>query len=361
MIQSRIFFPRLFAQIVFAILLIGALALLINGWISDLMALCRDSSLVSKEAAENISEILTKVRWTTVGAGLIAVALVLWLGLWKGVQAGKQLQRIMLNLPGIQSQLNQASASLVADEQNILSSVNRQSAFIQEVVALLEEVSTSTRQNADHAARSRSLSSETRSATESCINLMQEMAAAVGQVSEASSETQNIVKAINEIAFQTNLLSLNAAVEAARAGEAGAGFAVVAGEVRNLASRSANAASETSHLIGDIGAKIDEAAEMVLTAIDEFSRVVEDHGKASDLIDEIAATTGGQKRRIDQIQGAASEFDRMTRENANRIENSVRTCEFIVELAAELKDLASRFSGKPERSVEMENDTPKSR
>jgi methyl-accepting chemotaxis protein len=120
-----------------------------------------------------------------------------------------------------------------------------------------------TKQNAENAAQADVLMKEANSVVSQADESMKEMTVSMKEISTASEETSKIIKTIDEIAFQTNLLALNAAVEAARAGEAGAGFAVVAEEVRNLAMRSADAAKSTAELIEGTVKKVSDGTQLV--------------------------------------------------------------------------------------------------
>ena len=234
----------------------------------------------------------------------------------------KQLERLEGVLMSSSGQVRSASEQISDASRQLAEGSSQQAASIEETSSSLEELSSMTRQNADHANQARNLSDDTKKPRTPCAAIMQEMTASVGQVHKASQETQKIVKTIDEIAFQTNLLALNAAVEAARAGEAGAGFAVVAEEVRNLAMRSADAARNTSEQIDDINAKIGGAMDMSKNALEEFVKVAGDSGKVNSLVREIAAASDEQAQGIEQINQAVTQMDKVVQQNAANAEQS---------------------------------------
>lgn len=190
-----------------------------------------------------------------------------------------------------------------------------QSDALDDTSILLKDMSSMTRQNAASASQADDLMKETHGIVAKANEAMRRLTAAMDDISAASEETFKIVKTIDEIAFQTNLLALNASVEAARAGEAGAGFAVVANEVRNLAFRSANASRNTAEMIEDTVRRIQEGAELVAHANDGFRDLAANAAKAAEVISEISAVSAEQKESIERINNAMERMNAVVLRN----------------------------------------------
>jgi len=168
---------------------------------------------------------------------------------------------------------------------------------------------------------------ETREIVTQANGAMSRLTASMDEISKASEEVSKIIKTIDAIAFQTNLLALNAAVEAARAGKAGAGFAVVAEEVRSLAMRAADAARSTADLIEGTVRKIAEGSQVVGNTNGEFSRVAVSISKVGELVGEITAASQEQAQGIEQINKAIGEMDKVVQQNAATAEESASASE----------------------------------
>jgi methyl-accepting chemotaxis protein len=177
--------------------------------------------------------------------GLLAVATRIVMGI------KRTLRRIALDVGDGADQIAANTAALSSSMQLLAKSGSDQAASVENTASAAAEVSGITNRNADHARSAASVMSAVASGVDEGNQSLAGMVASMQEITSASGQVAKIIKAIDEISFQTNILALNAAVEAARAGEAGTGFAVVADEVRNLAQRSARAASETAALIGD--------------------------------------------------------------------------------------------------------------
>jgi methyl-accepting chemotaxis protein len=152
--------------------------------------------------------------------------------------------------------------------------------------------------------------------------MLDEMVTSMANIKESSRKVSNIIKTIDEIAFQTNILALNAAVEAARAGAAGMGFAVVADEVRNLAQRSAHAAKDTAALIEESIARSDRGAVRVEKVSASMQEITDSVTKVKTLIDSVSEASRQQAHGFEQVSQALGQMEQMTQNNASSAEAS---------------------------------------
>ncbi|PKN03907.1 MAG: methyl-accepting chemotaxis protein, partial [Deltaproteobacteria bacterium HGW-Deltaproteobacteria-9] len=217
---------------------------------------------------------------------------------------------------GVNEVLN-GTEQMISTSTGMAEGAREQAAAIEETSASLEEMSAMTARNAENAGKANALmSKDARESFELVANKMKQMHDVVLASVRAGEETAKIIKTINEIAFQTNLLALNAAVEAARAGEAGAGFSVVAEEVRNLALRSADAAKTTEDLIADSTGKTRQASALFGEINDELAKNRGIAFSVTELIGQVATASHEQAQGIDQITRAVAEMDKVVQQNA---------------------------------------------
>ncbi|MBP7765151.1 MAG: methyl-accepting chemotaxis protein [Deltaproteobacteria bacterium] len=242
-------------------------------------------------------------------------------------------------------QVSTASDEVASAGQSLAEGSSEQASAIEETSSSLEEMTAMTRRNADNATQAKSLMTAALGVVERVDGHVNNMAAAVGEVTRSSEETGKIIKTIDEIAFQTNLLALNAAVEAARAGEAGAGFAVVADEVRNLAVRAAEAARSTSGLIENTIATVQKSRDLTAQTQEAFKENKDISLKVSQLVDDIAVASREQAQGIGQINKAVMEMEKVVQQTAANAEESASAAEEMSGQSRQMKQYAADLAG----------------
>jgi methyl-accepting chemotaxis protein len=248
-------------------------------------------------------------------------------------RAMETLRRSSGRLAGASEQMDDASRSLADSTSEQAATVEETAASMEEIAAMMETGRNSTEQI-------ERLMTGTLERVREADDILRRLTSAMDDILGASREISKVHKSIDELAFQTNLLSLNAAIEAARVGEYGSGFAVVAEEVRNLAARSADSAKSASEMIEATTGKIDTGKALVDSANGVFSEVRRAMEETGGVMGELASAAGEQTRAVDQVNRATSEMDRTIQKNAASAE----------ETAAALTEM-SRQSGDLEKVV----------
>lgn len=251
------------------------------------------------------------------------------------------MDKVTRDLEESSQEIASASSQLDAASQKLAEGTTEQAASIQETSSTLEETASMVQQNRDNTQQAAVLAKKSKEYASKSNTEMQKMMGAMEDLKKSSAEIAKIIKVIDEIAFQTNILSLNAAVEAARAGEAGKGFAVVAEEVRNLAQRSAQAAKDTAVIIDSNitmsvnGVKIASDVQESVSEIDVQSK------KVSELLDEISVATDEQAQGVGQINKAISQMEMVMASNAQSAEESASASKALYEQTLNMKDVIS--------------------
>jgi methyl-accepting chemotaxis protein len=266
---------------------------------------------------------------------------------------GKALQKMVENLNNLLSQvattadhLKSGSGQIADSSQNLSQGASEQAASLDQISSSMEELESQTRSNSDNAKRANQKATEAKQQAETGNAKMQTMLQAMNEINVTSEQISNIIKTIDEIAFQTNVLAINAAVEAARAGEHGKGFAVVAEEVRNLARRSADASKETTSMINDSIKKIENGAKIADATAQSLLQIKEGSATVTGLVEEITASSNEQALGVSQINQGLSQLNAIVQTSASIAEQSASASEQLDAQANLLKQLVARFKLK---------------
>ncbi len=270
-----------------------------------------------------------------VGAALLAGGFLAWF-IIRGID--RIMREITANLSAGAVQTSAAAGQVSASSQSLAEGASQQAASLEETGASLEELASMTKRNTENAQQAKQAAGLARASADTGGAQMQAMVVAMDAIKAASADISKILKTIDEIAFQTNLLALNAAVEAARAGEAGAGFSVVAEEVRALAKRCADAAKETAVKIDDSVAKSQQGVQISAEVAKSFATIRENILKLDSLVAEVATASNEQSQGIGQINTAVSQMDKVTQASASTAEETAAASEELNAQALVLKE-----------------------
>ena len=236
-----------------------------------------------------------------------------------------------------------ASREIAAGNIDLSSRTELQASSLEKTASAMETLTTTVRQNADHAREANQLAASASDVARKGGDVVSQVVGTMGEINSSANKIADIISVIDGIAFQTNILALNAAVEAARAGEQGRGFAVVASEVRNLAQRSAAAAKEIKTLIGDSVEKVERGSKLVGQAGVTMEEVVASVKRVTDIMGEIASASAEQSAGIEQINMSIIEMDSMTQQNAALVEEAAAAAQSLQDQAGELSRVVSIF------------------
>lgn len=255
----------------------------------------------------------------------------------------KDNNEILGNIKESTMQVTVGSEQVASASQSLAQGATEQASALQQVTASMDEIAERTKQNASQASQADELAHSVRTMAISGNDQMKSMISAMNDINESSETISKVIKTIDDIAFQTNILALNAAVEAARAGVHGKGFAVVAEEVRNLAAKSASAASETESMIEDSINKVNHGtkiAEGTAKALDEIVVSIE---KVVNLISTIATASNDQATAVSQVDQAIGQVSQVVQTNSATSEQCAAASEELSNQAAMLRSMMANY------------------
>ena len=253
----------------------------------------------------------------------------------------ESLQKLVGDVRMASDSIATGSTQIATGTQDLSSRTEEQASNLQETAASMEQLTATVKQSAESATQANQLAGSASAAAATGGEVVGKVVKTMEQITTQSHKIAEIINVIDGIAFQTNILALNASVEAARAGEQGRGFAVVAGEVRNLAQRAAQAAREIKTLINASVEQIENGGHLVNEAGKTMNEIVGQVKQVTDLIGEITAASREESTGINQINEAVTQMDQVTQQNAALVEESAAAAD---SLKAEAQRLAQAVS-----------------
>ena len=266
------------------------------------------------------------VQWlTSFGILIVIVTLLMSIGIGRSITG--PIRRAAKGLRESSGQVAESAAELSSASRSLAEGAASQASGIEETAASIEEIASMTKQTAENAGQTNIMMTETSRVVDEANQAMTELIGSMSEICSASEETAKIIKTIDSIASQTNMLALNAAVEAARAGEAGAGFAVVAEQVKNLALKTSEAARSIATLIAETVLKIHNGSDILTKTNEAFAKVAHGAGKVGELVGEITAASNEQSQGLAQINQAVAEMDKVVQKTAANADDSAAAAE----------------------------------
>ncbi len=258
----------------------------------------------------------------------------------------ENLNETFIQINQAADQVKSSSSEVASGAQFLANGSTEQASSVEELSATITEISTQISQNAANVISADKLAVETSSEMIESNEKMKHMITSMDEISEKSNEIQKIIKTIEDIAFQTNILALNASIEAARAGSAGKGFAVVADEVRNLAQKSAEAAKNTTLLISSSIQAVEKGVSIADETATSLNTVVEKVENIVERINDISEASSQQAEATEQITMGIDQISMVTQTNSATAEQSAALSQELSTQAQILKDLVSKFTLK---------------
>jgi methyl-accepting chemotaxis protein len=290
---------------------------------SALSAVGKAASKDLRDQLEATAQRSRSQRWISIAvfvATLVIAGLIVRFTIRRSITG--PILRVIYGVQEAADSTAEASARMAESGSVLTSSAQQQLAFIEETSASLEEISAISKENVDRAKHADKLMQNASTTAAQASGAMRDLSASMHAISQSSQQVSDVLKSIDEIAFHTNILALNAAVEAARAGEAGAGFSVVADEVRSLARRAADAARRSGEIVEKTLKDVTTGVQLVSAADQAFQQVSASIGEGSTVASQIATGSQEQARGVAHVSEAISRIEKVTQKNAANAEET---------------------------------------
>ncbi len=263
---------------------------------------------------------------------------------------GKFIQKMLGSLNEVLSQVRASSEQVTsgssqvsAASQSLSQGASEQASSLEEITSSITEINSQAKQNSDNATEANAIAKQSMDNAKNGNDQMKDLVSAMTGINQSAEDIKKVVKVIDDIAFQINLLALNANVEAARAGKYGKGFAVVAEEVRNLAGRSATSVQETTQMVEDAIKNVEGGNQLVETTAAQLGEIVSAASKVTNLVEEIAVASKEQAQGLEQINVGLGQVDQVTQTNTSSAEECASASEELASQSQQLMAMVRRF------------------
>ncbi len=295
-----------------------------------------------KDTAARGADAIREADWMAVATPVLWVV-VLSFAMWVVHDIGRKLRLMARRLLEGFGQVEGAAGRLSQSSQSLAQGAAEQSTSLAETSPVMEQAVAATQSNAENARAASAVMATVDERVREGNRTLDQMTACMAGITASGAKISRIIRVIDELAFQTNILALNAAVEAARAGEAGLGFAVVAGEVRNLAQRSAQAARDTGELIESSISQSGQGAGRLQEVARAIHAVTQSAAQARQLIGQVDLTSGEQTQRIGRISDAARQIERVTQQSSALSEQNAATSRELAAQAVAMRSIVEEL------------------
>jgi methyl-accepting chemotaxis protein len=305
-----------------------------DGMKAGLQALKEGCSGDLRQQLAVVQQSSTHARWLALavfGVTILVSAVIVNLTIRRAITGP-----IVRVIHGVQKAADASAATsdrMAESGKGVARDAQEQAACVQETSASLEEISATSKQNASRATEADTLMKTARQTVDRAAHSMDDLTKSMDAISKSSNQVAGVLKSIDEIAFHTNILALNAAVEAARAGEAGAGFSVVADEVRSLAHRAADAARQSAEMVEKTITDVGQGVKLVAEAHRAFSEVSTTIANGGQVVSQIAASSVKQARGVEHIGQAIARIEAVTQNNAANAQQTAENAEAMISQA----------------------------